>query len=65
MSNFYSAYAYFQVLESSHKLGRIDHTLTGGQQGCDLERLGQVKDKLPLQYVEMDPGTVISCYNVF
>lgn len=48
-----------QVIEGSHKCGRIDHDLVAGQQKCNQERLDQIRDKLPLQYVEMDPGDAL------
>lgn len=48
-----------EVLEGSHKCGRIDHNLTAGQQGCDLERLEQIRKVCPHKYVEMDPGDVL------
>ncbi|XP_076452644.1 L-proline trans-4-hydroxylase-like [Babylonia areolata] len=48
-----------QILAGSHKCGRIDHGFVAGQQGCDLERLEQVKAKLPLKVMEMEPGDVM------
>jgi ectoine hydroxylase-related dioxygenase (phytanoyl-CoA dioxygenase family) len=48
-----------QVIQRSHELGRIDHTLTGDQAGADLDRVKHVLDYLPLVYVEMDPGDVL------
>jgi hypothetical protein len=48
-----------QVLSGSHRLGRIDHVLTGDQAGADLERVREIEKRLPLVYVEMDPGDVL------
>ncbi|XP_064616424.1 L-proline trans-4-hydroxylase-like [Liolophura sinensis] len=45
-----------QILRGSHKCGRIEHLFVGGQTGADLERVEQLKKKLPLEYVEMKPG---------
>jgi hypothetical protein len=48
-----------QVLKGSHKLGRIDHILTGGQAGADLERVAEATKCLELVHVAMDPGDVL------
>ncbi len=48
-----------QVIERSHELGRIDHVLTGDQAGADMERVEQTLKRLPLVYVEMDPGDAL------
>jgi ectoine hydroxylase len=48
-----------QVVEGSHRLGRIEHVLTGDQAGADQKRVEQVLKRLPLVYVEMDPGDVL------
>jgi len=48
-----------QVIEGSHDLGRIDHVLTGDQAGADMDRVGEVLKRLPLVYVEMEPGDVL------
>lgn len=48
-----------QVIRGSHLLGRINHVLTGDQAGADLERVGDVLQKLELVYCEMDPGDAI------
>jgi len=48
-----------QVLSGSHHLGRIDHVLTGDQAGADLERVHEVEKRLPLVYLEMDPGDAV------
>ena len=44
------------MLPGSQKCGRIEHVFVGGQQGADLDRVNQINDKLPINYVEMAPG---------
>ena len=48
-----------QVLRESHRAGRVDHVLTGDQAGADLERVRELSARLPLVYVEMDPGDAL------
>ena len=48
-----------QVIERSHELGRIEHVLTGDQAGADHERVEQILKRLPLVYVEMEPGDAL------
>ena len=48
-----------QVLGGSHRMGRLNHTLTGDQAGADLERVRVAEKRLPLVHVEMDPGDVL------
>jgi ectoine hydroxylase len=48
-----------QVIPYSHKLGRIDHVLTGDQAGAYPERVQEILKRLPLEYVEMDPGDAL------
>ncbi|HZQ54443.1 MAG TPA: phytanoyl-CoA dioxygenase family protein [Bryobacteraceae bacterium] len=48
-----------QVLKGSHRMGRIDHVLTGDQAGADMERVLEASKRLELVYVEMDPGDVL------
>jgi ectoine hydroxylase len=48
-----------QVIQGSHKLGRIDHVLSGDQAGADLDRVNHVLDRLPLVHVEMKPGDAL------
>jgi ectoine hydroxylase-related dioxygenase (phytanoyl-CoA dioxygenase family) len=45
-----------QVVPGSHHLGRMDHGKVGGQTGADPERVEAVLKRLPLVYVEMEPG---------
>jgi len=48
-----------QVIEGSHKLGRIEHVLTGDQAGADQARVEEVLKRLPLVHVEMEPGDAL------
>src|SRR5665213_2095283 len=48
-----------QVLKGSHKMGRIDHVLTGEQAGADPERVEEILKVLPLDHVVMEPGDVL------
>jgi hypothetical protein len=48
-----------QVLEGSHKAGRIEHILTGDQAGANPERVERLMERLPLVHVEMQPGDVL------
>ena len=51
--------AALQVIGGSHRLGRIDHVLTGEQAGADLARVEKVLERLPLVHVEMTPGDAL------
>jgi ectoine hydroxylase len=48
-----------QVIKESHKLGRINHVLTGEQAGADLERVEEVKKRLEHIYVELEEGDAV------
>ena len=48
-----------QVIRGAHKLGRVNHVLTGDQAGADMERIEQMLNRFELVYVEMDPGDVL------
>lgn len=48
-----------QVIRGSHKLGRIEHVLTGDQAGADMERVHEVLQRLQLEYIEMEPGDTL------
>ena len=48
-----------QVLKGSHKLGRINHILSGDQAGADLERVEEAKKRLELVHVTMGPGDAL------
>ena len=48
-----------QVIPYSQDLGRIDHVLTGDQAGADMTRVDEILKRLPLEYVEMEPGDAL------
>ncbi len=48
-----------QVLQGSHRCGRVDHVLTGDQAGADPERVAEIAKRLPLVHVEMEPGDAL------
>lgn len=48
-----------QVIPYSQNLGRIDHVLTGDQAGADQGRVEEILKRLPLVYVEMEPGDAL------
>ncbi|XP_046562117.1 L-proline trans-4-hydroxylase-like isoform X1 [Haliotis rubra] len=48
-----------QVLEKSHKRGRIEHLRVGGQTGADIERVEFIKKICSLKYVELQPGDAL------
>lgn len=48
-----------QVLKGSHKLGRLEHGLTGDQTGADMERMQAVLQHLEIVYCEMEPGSAL------
>lgn len=48
-----------QVIKGSHKLGRINHVLTGEQAGADLDRVEEIRKRLELVYVELDRGDAV------
>src|SRR5207244_10214169 len=45
-----------QVIAGSHHCGRVDHILTGDQAGADRERVDEILKRMPLVYVDMEPG---------
>ncbi len=48
-----------EVLKGSHKLGRINHVLSGEQAGADPERVAEITKRLDHVYVEMNPGDAL------
>jgi ectoine hydroxylase len=48
-----------QVIRGSHLMGRIDHGKTGDQTGADPERIAVALERMPLDYVECEPGDAI------
>lgn len=48
-----------QVIKGSHKLGRINHILSGDQAGADMDRVNEILKRLDLVYCVMDPGDTL------
>jgi hypothetical protein len=48
-----------QVIPGSHKMGRVNHILSGDQAGADMERVNEALKLLDKQYCEMDPGDAL------
>ena len=48
-----------QVMKGSHKLGRLNHILSGEQAGADLERVEEAGKRLEVVHVTMDPGDAL------
>lgn len=45
-----------QMIRGSHKMGRVEHGLTGQQVGADMEKVAEALKIMPLDYIEMEPG---------
>jgi len=48
-----------EVLKGSHRMGRINHVLSGDQAGADLERVTEAEKRLEKVYCEMAPGDAV------
>jgi len=48
-----------QVLNGSHKIGRINHLSTGEQVGADMKRVNEAMKTMSLVYVELEPGDTL------
>ena len=48
-----------QVLKGSHKMGRINHILSGDQAGAELEHVEEAKKRLETIQCEMNPGDAL------
>lgn len=48
-----------QLLKGSHRMGRINHVLTGEQAGADRERVDEACRRLELVHAEMEPGDAV------
>jgi hypothetical protein len=48
-----------QVLKGSHRMGRVNHTLTGEQAGADMERVEQAMKVCELVHCEMAAGDAL------
>jgi ectoine hydroxylase-related dioxygenase (phytanoyl-CoA dioxygenase family) len=48
-----------KVLVGSHRCGRMDHGIVGDQATAEHERLKALEDRLPVEYLEAEPGAAI------
>lgn len=48
-----------QVIEGSHKMGRINHILSGDQAGADMERVNEILKLKGKIYCQMEPGDAL------
>src|SRR5678815_893441 len=48
-----------QVLKGSHKMGRIEHTFAGEQQGADQPSVDEAMKTFERVYVELEPGDAL------
>ena len=48
-----------EVLKGSHRMGRVNHVLSGDQAGADRERVAEAEKRLEKVYCEMAPGDAI------
>ncbi|XP_076455133.1 L-proline trans-4-hydroxylase-like [Babylonia areolata] len=48
-----------QVMEGSHRCGRVDHVISGDQSGADTERVEFLKQRFPTLSVELEPGDAL------
>ena len=48
-----------QVVPGSHHLGRINHGTVGDQTGADPERVSAIVERMPVEYIELDPGSAV------
>lgn len=48
-----------QLLKSSHKMGRINHILSGEQAGADRERVSEAEKRLELIHAKMEAGDAV------
>ena len=48
-----------QVLKGSHKMGRVNHILTGEQAGADVERVREALRRLDKEHCESQPGDAL------
>ncbi len=48
-----------QVIKASHKMGRVEHGITGDQTGADMERVHAALERMELVYCELEPGDAL------
>lgn len=50
---------FLQIIERSHKCGRLDHVLTYGQLAVtDPSRVDQIMERFPMKYCLLNPGII-------
>ncbi len=45
-----------QMIRGSHRMGRVEHGFSGEQVGADMEKVNEALKRMPLDYLEMQPG---------
>jgi ectoine hydroxylase-related dioxygenase (phytanoyl-CoA dioxygenase family) len=45
-----------QMIRGSHKMGRVEHGFAGEQIGADIEKVNEALKRMPLDFLEMNPG---------
>ncbi|KAK6168247.1 hypothetical protein SNE40_022113 [Patella caerulea] len=45
-----------EILDGSHKCGRIEHNFVGQLMGADMDRVNMIEKRCPKKFVEMNPG---------
>jgi len=48
-----------QVLRGSHHIGLINHVRVDGQATAESERMEAAMERLPLDYLELEPGSAV------
>jgi ectoine hydroxylase-related dioxygenase (phytanoyl-CoA dioxygenase family) len=48
-----------QVIPGTHLMGRVDHGKAGDQTGADMERVNAALERMPLVYIEAEPGDAL------
>jgi ectoine hydroxylase-related dioxygenase (phytanoyl-CoA dioxygenase family) len=48
-----------QVIQGSHKMGRVNHGFTGEQVGADMEMVNNALKSMDLIYTDLDPGDAL------
>ena len=57
--SFLSIICFVQIIESSHKCGRLDHVLTYGQLAVtDPSRVDKIMERFPMKYCLLNPGMI-------
>jgi ectoine hydroxylase-related dioxygenase (phytanoyl-CoA dioxygenase family) len=48
-----------QVLKGTHKMGRVEHSFAGEQQGADMDFVNEALGRFERVYVELEPGDLL------